>query len=980
MTVSPRIVLYRKVSELERELHLAAQKPSCIFFVPTSRDRKLLQDVIFPHNMAGQSAPAIWRWDDLIRQFETFISDNSKGGQNNYIRQIDPPDHWLIVRYIVKDFLESQKGNTLLPPGVWQTGFISTLGDHFRELLREAVSPETLGLSLECGNCNREKCPHIHTPEGILCHLFHLYVEYLERWHLVDSAQIPLIALRFLKEGPSSLLRWVVNRHFVFVGFLSFNSSQIHLLSHLSSLGATITIYTPQTGLDNFYTTVDQFPGALVESLPSSGTLNALRITSGSPRMEMETLARELVLWKNQKGYITEHNILPSTTSWQKMGMVIDSPCLALAEEVLTRYHIPYSIHEGLTVEQTPLWDLARRIWSAGEKQWPVEETWNILREPSLAGREIQTPPPTDIFSLSEGGWIDLLKHRAPERGVLSFKKMCQFIKTMEKGGTPADLLSALYTLAAESPSWGNELSLWVIDHPELDESVRRLQAALRETEQKVESLGELQDRIGNAGKVHFSGSEAISFLHHWASIATIWLPAAIEGTLSLFVGTPPVLTQKSLWIMPGTTASMWPGKISESSLLPDDHKMTLHEMMGTERGHLPLLKEKREQREALFRRLLACGEKAIIISSPLADGSGKPLPPSPFIGKSFSEKWIYSKEEIPPLERTLSHLLPKKEEPAIEGVEIREDAYPYTGRQRYLPEERTEVPVSPKGQLSKLDEYMDCPFRFANLNCLNIDEPVSSGLDLARSGSTLHQLWNKVWETYEETGESLSLLARRYWEEIVEDAYPDLLQRSSLTRHNERLLQQTLKLADLQQIMEENGLEKLRYRQYREMDLPLLSVNGVPFTGRADRVEFLNDGRIIILDYKLGSGNGRNKNLQLAAYTLATQEGEGTLPAHMPNLRVVGTLYLCHSDTSIVGAVEEQDILEITGCSNARNGNTLEDLIEATKVGLNNMAQSLRSGIYAPNYDSKACHYCSLNLMCRKSELASKGKKDEDK
>ena len=974
MVSLPRIVLYQRISELERELYTDAQRELCTFFVPTSRDRKILQDFLLPKSTAGDSSPIIWRWEDLTRHLEILLAASCEGLR--FRRQIDPPDHWLIVRYILHGFLDGHPEKEQLPPGIRQPGFISTLGDQFRELLREAISPEILGRSLGCGACQKNNCTKTAAPEGILCRLFHLYVEYLETWHLMDSAQVPLIALELLQKGEPSLLQWIRSRRFIFVGFLSFSSSQMALLSYMSSIGVSITLYSPNTGIDDFYTTVDQFPSALVEGTRSSGPFKALRIVAGSPRMEMETLARELVLWKNKKGYLSGQEILPAETPWQNIGMVFDAPLLPLAEEVLQRYRIPYSINEGLTVGQTALWDIARRIWNAGEHGWPLGETWDILREPCLAGREIATSPPADIFTLNEKGWIGFLEHAAPERGLDSFKKMCLFVKTIKKGGTPVEILSALYSLAAENPSWGKELSLWAMDHPEFDESIRRLQAALRETEHKVESLGELQDRIGPAGQVRFSGSEAVSFLHHWTSMATIWLPPAIKGALSLFIGTPPVLEKNSLWIMPNITASIWPGKMSESSLLPDRHKLALHDLTGTERGHLPLLKEKRDQREALFRRLVACGEDLLILSSPSTDALGKPLPPSPFLGKGVSENWISFPDDMAPLERSLSHLLPQNEETMVQHVEIGEDASPYGGILRELPTFRGDAPEPLKGHLSALDDYESCPFRFVNLNVLKIEEPAEPGLDVRKCGSTLHLLWERVWQAYEQTSRPLSLLARQYWEETLEESYPELLRVPQLARHKELLLQQVTGLADLQQSMENNGLAGLRLKQFRELDLPILIVDGVSFTGKADRIEYLHDGRILIFDYKLGKSNGRNKSLQLAAYALALLEGKGK-KTHLPVTGVSGGLYLCHGDTSVAGAIEGKDLQNITGGKNGRSNNALETLFLEAQGALERMAASLKTGVFPPSYGSETCRHCSLNLMCRKSELGGRGEND---
>lgn len=977
MGTQPRVVLYRHISELEKELRSpkSLDATSKVFFVPTSRDKKLLQDILLPQGAWGHSQPAIWRWEDLTQNIVRVL--HQKGVRVEPRRQIDPPDHWLIIRHILKEYLGGCPENSPLPPGVRQPGFASILGAHCRELLREAIQPETLGLSLGCSRCTPTSCPLEKSGEGVLCLLYHQYVRYLSAYNLMDSAQVPLVTLELLEKGGNISQEWIEKQNFLFVGFLSFSSSQKVLLSEIMNMGGHVSIFSPTTGIKSLYTTIDQFPWGTLESTPSSQTTDCIRVTAGSPRMEIEVLAREMVLWHNQKGYFSVAAPERKAPSWDSTGVLIERSSLSLTEEVLKRYRIPYSVNEGLTVDQTPLWDLAQRIWEVGEEWWPLEKTWSLLREPCLAGKELQTPPPPDIFSLSEEGWNSLLQQKAPERGVGSFKKMVSFVKKLRTGGTPSDLLQALYSLATDAPSWGPELSEWAINHPELDEALRRLNAALRETEHKIENLAEVENRIGPAGQDTLSNGHAMTFLCHWASVATIWLPPSVKGALALYVGTPPVLTQRSLWIMPGLTAAVWPGKLSESPLLPDHRKAILHEITETERGHLPLLKEKRQQREGLFRRLLACGEEAVIISSPAADSSGRPLPVTPFMGNALLDGWIALPQDIDPLERSLSKLLPGEDDCIIEKVEIRENAYPFQGAKRQLPVDHHIAPQPLHGQLSKLDDYINCPFRFSCTTLFDIKGPTSFGADPRNIGSALHTLWDKVWSVYLKEKEPLPYLVPSFWEQALQKSYPQLLESSYLVRYRENLLSQCLSMAEIQQSIEEAGLAELRQQQYREKDLPVLTIGGVPFTGRADRIEYLRDGRILIFDYKLGKSNGRNKSLQLAAYGLALLEGEGVLPA--PIQEISGTIYVCHEDCTLTGYISSGDLQCIVGVKNGRDNMGLQRTMDEAKQGLKEMAQSLISTQYPPRYNSDVCRYCSLTQLCRRSELSGRGEENDE-
>ncbi len=103
------------------------------------------------------------------------------------------------------------------------------------------------------------------------------------------------------------------------------------------------------------------------------------------------------------------------------------------------------------------------------------------------------------------------------------------------------------------------------------------------------------------------------------------WSPA-----MAVHQGTPPVLTSSAVWVFLGATAPHWPGQV-RIPLLNDDRKGILHDSLGPGAEPPPLVPEKRKQREALFRRPPpAPGSCAFV--RPLADGSGRPLPPPPFV------------------------------------------------------------------------------------------------------------------------------------------------------------------------------------------------------------------------------------------------------------------------------------------------------------------------------------------------------------
>ena len=146
-----RIIGYHRARDIEEDLSSSGSKSGLVpfFLVPSSGDREILRDIILESVSFGAGEPAILRWDDLYREVMRELDLPPEERR----RQIDPPDHWLIVRHVLEN-LRAENDCADLPPGALKRGFIWTLGENLRELLREEVLPDTLGASLGCPSCD----------------------------------------------------------------------------------------------------------------------------------------------------------------------------------------------------------------------------------------------------------------------------------------------------------------------------------------------------------------------------------------------------------------------------------------------------------------------------------------------------------------------------------------------------------------------------------------------------------------------------------------------------------------------------------------------------------------------------------------------------------------------------------------------------------------------------------------------------------
>ena len=192
-----------------------------------------------------------------------------------------------------------------------------------------------------------------------------------------------------------------------------------------------------------------------------------LTVVAGDHRLELETLARNLALWRAGKGELPARLGMPFP-GWDEIGLSLDAPRLECAGEVFSRYRIPHTVQGGPKVSETALWKTASLVIEAGTLGYPPEETAHILSQPWI------TPggfPLSDCLRNGPRGkkeWRDYLRGQGNREALAFFDRMTAFVSVIEKGGTPSTLLRSLGDLAgAEGPHGpGLSLSRFIIDHP----------------------------------------------------------------------------------------------------------------------------------------------------------------------------------------------------------------------------------------------------------------------------------------------------------------------------------------------------------------------------------------------------------------------------------------------------------------------------------------------------------------------------------
>ena len=958
-----RIAGYHRVVEIEAELaELGRERdPSPLFLVPTPGDRGLLRDILADSVSFGASEPSILRWEDLYR----VTSREMETPREERRRQIDPPDHWLIVRHVLKCFIAREEENSI-PPGTRHSGFVWTLGEDLRELLREEVPPEALALSLGCSSCTEGSgCTRLPAPGALLCRLYRDYLSYLEHHSLTDSAQSASVTRVTLSGNPARATRWVAGRAFVFAGFMSFTRSQTGLIRELSRLGARVIVFMPESGLD-----IHEARAQLTADLQggNSGTIPEpvplLTVSAGDHRMELETLARNLALWSSGEGEFRMRLEKPFP-GWGDIGLSVDPLRLGCTEEILARYRIPYTVNGGPRVSETPLWKTASSAIEAGSLGYPAEETAHILSQPWISPDGFPLSKCLQEGPRGENAWRNFLKGQGDNGVSAFFERMVSFVSSIARGGTPSELLRSLRSLSGEGdpPDTGLSISRFILDHPSLDETARRLNAAVRELDQKLDRMAEMETGIGPAGVDALKGGDAVAFLSAWSERSTVWQPPGRRNSLHLYAGSPPVLARHGIFIATGLTTDAWPGRLRESPLLDDSHKEAIHNNpdTGLSPSHLPLLREKRVQREALLLRMIASADELCIASRPSQDASGRPLQPSRFLESATSRTppWTVPAGGEPPFSRSMRDVLPRDEETVIEKVEARSSDPPRVpARLKMIP------PATPwpSGMLKKvpvsgIDTWKACPFKFYASRVLKIEQGRPYGFDPLEAGNLVHAVWEKVWNHRMDTGGNLTCLLEDCWAQAVEERYPSL---KEFPRHLSRLKRNTWRMASLQQEMEDAGLADDRVSQEREQMIEI-DLDGVLFRGKFDRIDILKDGTAVIFDYKTGRGNGLAGSMQLPAYAVLLEKAKG--------IKTSGFAFLSQADCSVTGRLEGS-AGAILARWKKRSRNGLTDMISLASETLGAMSVSVTESRFPPDYtNTEVCRYCEFQEICRRKE-----------
>lgn len=915
-----------------------------LFIVPSGLDREALLDIICGGAAYFGGRPQVWTVGDLYKELQRITGSS--------VRVIDPPDHNLILRWLLGGFLgEMEARGVALAPGLYHKGFVSVLGDNIKELLAEEVSCEDLSRALFGG----EEAIDPAMPESILLALYERYADYLAEYGIADAAQIPTLAR--MKLNAPEALAFISGKKLVFAGFLSFTGAQLKLVRALCGL-SEVLLLQPETGLDGFRDGISQL-GSEYSGRPE-WNVPVMKLEASNAYLELEALARETALWIEGAGAFGS---LGRLDDYGDVGLLISPERLPVMEYALSRYKIPYNIQVRGTVGETLAGDLPSMIWRGWNAGWDNYNTAILIANPLLFSDAEGFATAYDETSFPEGydEWRRALPLTARQR-LAEIRGLCL---SFERGGSPAEILSLWCDFLERAGAVGGTVRA-AAGETALDGRVKDISHALFELKKKIRNLNDASKDIGPAAGVKLRGADAVAFINDWGRTATLPIPLPQSHSLTLYAGMPPILTEHRFWLMADVDYNSWPGMLRESLLLRNENKVKFNAgaRKGEEHPHLPEIREEREQKEAVFRRLLATGREGAVIARSLTDASKDPVAESQFTAALFKGRdprrgWRAAGTVRYPL----AEALPDGSGPWFPQAEIL--CTPVSqGVPPLAPEGRAPGGERPSVRISDIDTWHICPYLYWCQSRLRFERPRRELYDPRVAGTLSHRIWEEAIQARAAAPE-LSFLGyvTANWRRFKEECYPALDGDPRLARHEKNLMRQLFGMAALQDEIEARIPEGARVKIETERALDGFDLNGVTFRGQADRIDHYAGGAVV-LDYKLGRSGTHKDELQVPAYCAILREA-GT--------EILGLGWFGQRDCSVCGYFNG-GYFDIYAAKGTRSRRSAAERMDAALSVMAEMAESVKNGVYRPKYDVKAprCVSCAFYVLCRKRETRS--------
>jgi RecB family exonuclease len=276
--------------------------------------------------------------------------------------------------------------------------------------------------------------------------------------------------------------------------------------------------------------------------------------------------------------------------------------------------------------------------------------------------------------------------------------------------------------------------------------------------------------------------------------------------------------------------------------------------------------------------------------------------------------------------------------------------------------------------RVSRVDHYVDCPFKYFAENVLGLPEErdEAAGLTPLERGTLIHSLFEQFYRNWDQdpggaiTAATLPEALARFTK-LTEDALATLPPADRALERT-RLLGSLVARGIAERVFElEVDAGGDIHHRLIEQDLkgPFtfpqlggLKQRTVEIHGKADRIDVFADGSIRVVDYKLSRLPDKEQSVQIAVYAHAARQVL-ELADRRP-YRVGAAMYLAFGD---------EDRLE--GSLGNRNHKT-SDVVEARVGVFAGVIDQIEAGVFPPRpLRTSDCLWCRYAGVCRKEYQA---------
>ena len=749
------------------------------------------------------------------------------------------------------------------------------------------------------------------------------FVEMLDRQQLLSAAELPGLVLQAAKSNsldyPDCLQ---------LAGFDALSPVQNNLIETLRAMGVVVEA----TQSDDQPAEKQRLALADSETEMRAAASRALAFIGNRPDSQIAIVSPDLenhrqALARICSEVINPHSLLPGHHK-----------------------HTAFNLSLGLPLSEYPLVaHLLTALKLALRKPLKANDISLLLRSPFIGGHAKEWDRRARLdFELRNDGLpqIDLFRllHRARQFDEVSLAHAPLLLKRLQA------FLSTLEQLPAEgNPNvWAGHLLKLIecLDWPgdrTLDSSEYQQAAKLREQISSFATLARVQHSMRLPEVIRrFTQLCEETVFQPQGDVAPIQVLGALEAAGMRF---------DAIWLL-GMDDQAWPRSASPNPLLPAH----LQRELG-----MPHASSERELEFAqhLTGQLFACAPQ-VIVSHALKDGDREQRP-SPLTA------WLPIADGLP-----------------FEGLDVLHQAALRPGKTDDLPMPDTVPPEgSPPGGSWLLSDQSACPFRAVGRHRLKARPlpETSSAPSPGLLGAMVHDLLKRVWDEIR-TAERLraldddALLAML--EPHAKATLADLGRRRPDVFTASFIELEVQRLRDL--LYDWLNLEKRRglsFRVLRMEEKQIVQLGGLQLQLQADRIDELEDGRLVVLDYKTGETadakgwlDPRPTDLQVPLYCV---EAEQT-----PAAALIARIHA--RSTVFKGSAQDDNIAPgihaFTGDEQIGNW---QQLLEHWRTALLDLAGEIRAGrADVEPQDEKSCAYCELGPLCRISSLLEGPRSEE--